>query len=115
MTTTTTAAVTSSSVPATSEPSATTTTVDDTRTIEITYAGAQVAGGIRTETVDLGKKVRLRVTSDVTEEVHVHTYDVIAEMASGGTAELEFTATIPGRHEVEMDNKGRPILVLEVR
>lgn len=107
--------VSSSSTTAASAPSTTATTVDGTRTIEIIYANGQVAGGVRTETVGLGEKVRLRVTSDVAEEVHVHTYDVVAEVAPGETVELELTAAIPGRHEVEMEKKGKQVMVLEVR
>lgn len=93
----------------------TTTTSDPVHTIDVTYANGQVVGGVRTETVELGQKVRLRVTSDVAEEVHVHTYDVVADVAAGQTAELEFTATIPGRHEVELEKEGKQLLVLEVK
>lgn len=104
-----------SSTTATRAPSTSATPVDHTRTIELVYANAEVAGGVRTETVGLGEKVRLRVTSDVAEEVHVHTYDVMADVAPGATVELELTATIPGRHEVEMEKKGKQVMVLEVR
>ncbi|MGH9164439.1 MAG: hypothetical protein ACRDZW_02855 [Acidimicrobiales bacterium] len=63
----------------------------------------------------MGDRVRLRVASDVAEEVHVHTYDVMADVAPGTTADVEFTATIPGRHEVELEKAGKALLVLEVR
>ena len=88
---------------------------DATQTIDVTYAGGQVSGGVRTETVRVGDQVVLRVTSDVAEEVHVHTYDVTAEVAPGRTQHVRFTATIPGRFEVELEKKGKQLLVLEVR
>ena len=115
--TTTAAAATSTTVDASASTTAptTTTTSDPVHTIDVTYANGQVVGGVRTETVRLGEKVRLRVTSDVAEEVHVHTYDVMADVAAGQTAVLELTATIPGRHEVELEKKGKQLLVLEVR
>lgn len=61
----------------------TTTTTAAPGAIEVTYAGGQVTGGVRTETVALGATVRLRVTSDVAEEVHVHTYDVGGRRGTG--------------------------------
>jgi hypothetical protein len=99
----------------TGAPASTTTTAAGIRTIEVTFAGGQATGGVRTESVRLGETVLLRVTSDVKEEVHVHSYDVVAEVAAGQTAELRVTATIPGRFEVEMENRHKQILVLEVR
>lgn len=85
------------------------------RVIELAVAGGQVAGGVRKETVAVGERVRLRVTSDVPDEVHVHTYDVRVAARPGVPAEVELTATIPGRHEVELEEAGKPLLVLEVR
>ena len=112
--TATTAVSASSSTTASTTASPTTTTSDPVRTIEVTYADGQVVGGVRTETVKMGEKVRLRVTSDVAEEVHVHTYDVTADVAAGQTAELEVAAIIPGRHEVELEKKGKQLLILQV-
>lgn len=99
----------------TGAPASTTTTTTGIRTIEVTFAGGQATGGVRTESVRLGETILLRVTSDVEEEVHVHTYDVVADVAAGQTAELRVTATIPGRFEVEMEDRHKQILVLEVR
>ena len=90
-------------------------TTASARTIEVTFAGGQVVGGVRRETVRLGERVRLRVTSDVADEVHVHTYDAKAAVAAGQTVELEVTGTIPGRHEVELENRRKQLLTLEVR
>lgn len=115
--TSTAGAATSTTVDASASTTAptTTTTSDPVHTIDVTYANGQVVGGVRTETVRLGEKVSLRVTSDVAEEVHVHTYDVMADVAAGQMAELELSATIPGRHEVELEKKGKQLLVLEVK
>jgi len=85
------------------------------RVVEVAYAGGQVAGGAQRATVRLGEKVRLRVSSDVADEVHVHTYDLRAPVGPGQPAEVELVASIPGRHEVELEKKHRQLLVLEVR
>ena len=100
--------------PTTSAAPSTSSTTPANRVIELAFTGGQVSGGVRTEKVALGETVVLRVTSDVAEEVHVHTYDVVAPVAPGAPAELEVEATIPGRHEVELEERGRPLVVLEV-
>jgi hypothetical protein len=109
----TTAAQATSTVPTTA--AATTSTTEAVRLIEVTYAGGQVAGGVQRTPVRLGEKVRLRVSSDVADEVHVHTYDVKVAVAAGQTAELDLIASIPGRHEVELEKKHKQLLVLEVK
>jgi hypothetical protein len=107
---TTTTTTTAGTVPASG-----TSTTEAIRTIEVGFAGGQVTGGVRRESVDLGQKVRIRVTSDVADELHVHTYDAIAAVTPGQPGEVEFTASIPGRHEVELEDAGRQVLVIEVR
>lgn len=100
--------------PTTSVEPSTSSTTPANRVIELAFTGGQVSGGVRTEKVALGETVVLRVTSDVSEEVHVHTYDVVAPVGPGAPAELEVEATIPGRHEVELEERGRQLVVLEV-
>lgn len=92
-----------------------TTATDPITLIEVAYAGGEVVGGVRTVAVRLGDTVRIRLTSDVAEELHVHTYDAVAAVVPGQTSDLEFAATIPGRHEVELEKKHRTLMVLEVR
>lgn len=92
-----------------------TTATDPITVIEVAYAGGEVVGGVRTVAVRLGDTVRIRLTSDVAEELHVHTYDAVAAVAPGQPSDLEFAATIPGRHEVELEKKHRTLMVLEVR
>lgn len=83
--------------------------------IEVTLSGGQVVGGPRKETVRLGDEVRIRATSDVAEVLHVHTYNLKTDLQPGVPGEVVFTATIPGRHEVEFEKSGKDALTLEVR
>lgn len=85
------------------------------RLIEVTFAGGQVSGGAQRSTAQIGEKVRLRVRSDVADEIHVHTYDLRAAVTPTQPAVLDFVASIPGRHEVELEGKRKQLLVLEVR
>ena len=71
-------------------------------------------GGIARAKIDQGDHVLLVVVSDVADEVHVHGYDVSRDLAARGTARLRFQATIPGRFEVELEERGVPIAELTV-
>ena len=72
-------------------------------------------GGIVRETVDQGDRVVLVVRSDVTDHIHLHGYDIMRDVAAGGTARLPFRATIPGRFEVELEDRGVQIADITVR
>jgi hypothetical protein len=82
--------------------------------IEVTYAGGKVTGVEPRVSVALGEPVLLRVTSDVAEQIHVHGYDVVADIPAGGTAEVEFGADLAGSWEVELHDAGRPMFQLRV-
>jgi heme/copper-type cytochrome/quinol oxidase subunit 2 len=115
----TTPATTPASAPptATSTPTTTSATTTTTQpavpTIEVTIRDGIVAGGGRHE-VTLGSEIRIVVDSDVADEIHVHGYDVLADVVPGTPAVLEFTADIPGIFEVELESAHTEILELEV-
>lgn len=94
-------------------PSSATVTRPEVRTVSVSFADGAVAGGVRTETVPLDKPVRIEVRGDVEEQVHVHTYDLVDDVAPNDPAVIEFTADIPGVHEVELE--GSHLLVLELQ
>jgi hypothetical protein len=82
--------------------------------IELTIVGGNVEGGVRREKVKQGSQVTLRVTSDVTDEIHVHGYDLKVDVTAGQSADLTFLAKIPGVFEVELERAGKKVLELEV-
>ena len=103
--------------PATSTTAVTGTTTPTTaavRTIEVALSGGQVAGGARQEMVKAGEQVRIRAVSDVVEELHVHTYEQRVALQPGEPGETTFTASIPGRHEVEFEKSHKRALTLQV-
>jgi hypothetical protein len=83
--------------------------------IDVVVVGGNPEGGIVRESVDLDSAVVLTVTSDVADEVHVHGYDLMADVAPGAPATIRFTADAPGRFEIELENTGVQIAELEVR
>jgi len=124
-TTTTTEAATTTDAPATTEeppppatteaPPATTTTAPTPAVVRIVVVGGQPEGGIRRASVRRGREVIVRVTSDVADHIHLHGYDLIADVAPGAPAELTFVADVPGRFEIELEDRGVPIADLQVR
>lgn len=71
-------------------------------------------GGLAELSYDQGQQVRFKVSSDVTDEIHVHGYDISREVEAGGSANLEFTADIEGIFEVELEERAVPIAELTV-
>lgn len=91
----------------------TTIIADGVVVIELGFSEGQVQGEDRYE-VDSGAVVRIMVTSDVTDEVHVHGYDVFGDVVPDVPAVIEFTADIPGIFEVELEEAGRVLFELVV-
>jgi len=116
-TTDTTVTTTETEPPATTETTASTTTATPPppTTVRIRVVDGAPSGGIVREKIDQGDRVVIVVTSDVADEVHLHGYDVSRRVAVGGTVRLRFRATIPGRFEVELEERGVPIAELTVQ
>jgi hypothetical protein len=114
-----TAGATTTTATATTTPTTTagptTTTRPATPVIEVRVAGGKVQGGVRREQVRRGETVVLRVVADVTDHVHLHGYDLMADVAPGKPAEIRFTADLPGVWEVELEDRKQPLLTIEVR
>jgi hypothetical protein len=106
----------------TSEPTTTTTTTTETTPppppgpteIRIVVVDGAPRGGIVRETVEKGDRVVLVVRADVTDHIHLHGYDIMRDVAPGKPARLPFKATIPGRFEVELEDRGVQIADITV-
>ena len=98
----------------TSTAGTTTTEASKPTIVRITVVDGAPQGGIVRKTLSKGDKVVLVVKSDVADEIHLHGYDKSTEVSAGGTARLPFTATLPGRFEVELESRGVQIADLTV-
>jgi len=65
--------------------------------------------------VKLGANVRLQVTSDEDDVLHVHGYEVEEPLEAGHTTTVELTADQPGVFEVETHESELLLLQLAVR
>jgi hypothetical protein len=82
--------------------------------VRVVFRDGAPVGGIRRVTVARGRRIVLVVTSDVPDHVHVHGYDIFRDVAPGSPARLAFRATLPGRFEVEMEDRALQIVDLRV-
>lgn len=89
---------------------ATTSEIDVTITLDL--ADGELVDGVRREAVSLGDTVLVRVVGDVSEQVHVHGYDLYIE--PDGDRSLQFEALIPGRFEIELEQSGQLLIELTV-
>jgi hypothetical protein len=108
------AATTAETTETTETPPATT-AANAPQRISIVFRNGGVVGGLPHESVKQGKRVVLNVKADVTDEVHLHGYDIMRDVAPGKPAQIAFKATIPGRFEAELESRSLQILDLEVR
>jgi hypothetical protein len=100
----------------TTRPTRTTTPTPSRPTqIRIVVRGGRVIGGLRRARLERGERAVLIVRADVADHVHLHGYDIMRDVSPGRPARLRFRATIPGRFEVELEDRRLQIAQLEVR
>jgi heme/copper-type cytochrome/quinol oxidase subunit 2 len=93
----------------------TTTTAETPSAVRIRIqARGDGSGSIRRVTIEQGQRVTLIVSADVADEVHVHGYDLMADVAPGSPARISFEASVPGRFEVELESRALQIAELRV-
>ena len=111
---TTTAATTAAGTTTVPPPTTTAPPVPDVVTMRVTV-GANGVESVRRFSVRRGREVVLVVTSELADHVHLHGYDLMADVAPGAPGTIRFTADAPGRFEIELEDSGLPIAELEVR
>jgi hypothetical protein len=67
----------------------------------ITVKGGVLAGEPKAIRVAKGETVRIVVSSDVPDEIHLHGYDIEKEAAPGKPARFRFKADVEGAFELE--------------
>jgi hypothetical protein len=83
--------------------------------IEVYYGvGGEVTGDTGRVPVPLGETVTLVVETVAPDQVHVHGYDLTAEVSPFSPAQFTFEATLPGVFEVELHDAGAVLLTLQV-
>lgn len=76
---------------------------------------SDAAPTVRRYSVEQQQQVVVVVTAELSDTVHLHGYDLKAEVRPGRPAKISFTADAPGRFELELEERGLEIAELEVR
>jgi hypothetical protein len=80
----------------------------------IVIKNGKPVGGIAQLTYSQGDTIRFTVDSDVSDEVHVHGYDIAKDVKAGGSVSFDFPATIEGIFEAELESRKEQIIQLTV-
>lgn len=100
---------------ATTEPASTTTTPAQPEAVRVVFRDGRVRGGIQTFSFEQEDQIRLIVRADVADHVHVHGFDLFTDVAPGHPARFTFRADLTGSFEVELEDRGVPLVELRVR
>jgi hypothetical protein len=89
---------------------ATSTTAGESTTVDsqvptIVVKDGQPVGGVAELSFTEGDEIRFTVSSDVSDEVHFHGYDVGKDVEAGGSVSFDVPATIAGVFEVELEER----------
>ena len=109
---------TSAAAPATSAPEDTATpppSGEPVKTIRVSVRDGKASPPPDRVAVPAGQRVKIVVTSDVADEVHLHGYDKEVELRPGKPGSVEFTADQPGLYEVETHESGTLLFQLLVK
>lgn len=85
------------------------------QTISVRISDGKVDGVPARVEVDRGTRIRIEVTNDRSDELHVHGYDKTVPLTAGSPAAVAFVADLPGVFEVETHDSGLLLFQLVVR
>lgn len=87
----------------------------DLELIEIAVSGGEVDPPPGRIDLDQGATVRIVVTSDQPDEIHLHGYELVAGIGPGQDGVLEFVADQAGLFELETHEQGLVLVQLAVQ
>jgi hypothetical protein len=93
---------------------AVTTTAPKAVQVVVRVRGGKPVDGIVRAQARKGDPVVVIVGSDVSDEVHIHGYDLKGDVAPGKPVRIRFDANLTGRFEIELENRGEQIAQLTV-
>ena len=85
-------------------------------TVDITIAHGQVTPANATLQATVRQPITLHVTSDATDELHVHSVpDHKFEVAAAANQTFQFTVDVPGKVDVELHHLNKTIATIQVQ
>ncbi len=85
-------------------------------TVDVTIAHGQVTPANATLQATVRQPITLHVSSDVTDELHVHSVpDHKFEVAAAANQTFQFSVDVPGNVDVELHHLDRTVATIQVR
>jgi hypothetical protein len=75
---------------------------------------AKPVGGITQLDYTKGDQIRIKVVSDVADEVHFHGYDIGKNVKAGGSVTFDLPASLEGVFEIELESRKEQIAEVRV-
>ena len=97
----------------TDSPSPTPSQEPERTVIDVTFRDGAVRGPTEF-TATQGERVRIIVHTDVADEVHLHSYDLHADVTPDEPARIDFVAKVAGVFECELEDAGTLLFHLEI-
>jgi hypothetical protein len=85
------------------------------RTLRVTVSGKDVSPAPARVPLAQGERLRLVVTIDHADEIHVHGFEVEREATAGQPVTIDLTGGVPGLYEVETHHPPLRLLQILVR
>ncbi len=104
----------SDATPAPAPPGAPVVVIPSAKTFDLVIRDKNLVTGEPVLKVTQGDNVVLRITSDRTDELHLHGYDLSLPLRAHQPAELKFKATLSGRFDFELHHAHVDLGALEV-
>jgi hypothetical protein len=108
------AAVPASRAPSTNAAQATPERSPRQHVFEINIRNGKPVSGLALLKAHEGDEIILKIVSDLSDELHLHGYDLHADLVPGETTTLAFTATRTGHFGMEMHRSHTELGALEV-
>lgn len=86
-----------------------------TTRVELRVEDGRPVGGVERVELRQDEQVVVVVSSDVADEVHVHGYDLMRDVAPGEPARIAFRARLAGSFEVELESRHLLLAELQVQ
>lgn len=98
-----------------SSPEAPAPSADEVLELSVEVRDGKVIPAPRRIKVKLGEPIRLSVTTDVDDELHVHGVEIEEPLEAGRTTTVEFRQEQPGQYAAETHEGGLELLQMAVR
>ena len=86
----------------------------DAGVTKIEVKGTEPVGGVKKIEAKPGEQVRIEVSTDSDQEIHLHGYDIAKDAAPGKSAKYDFKAKLEGVFEMELEGPHVPIASISV-